>query len=92
VATLVRQLPEGAAIFASLGSDAEWTTEAHLLANLYDAYLQSHSAEGKTPPKLPRPGDAARADASAAKLASEAQKWQDRQRERERARVVTDGD
>jgi len=88
-AVLAVNLPAGARIWAALGSDLAWSTEAHMLANSLDllagANWQRGGGEGAKPPPVPRPGDEQRTKGRNAAMAAQAAAFRDRQRAREDA-------
>jgi len=86
-AVLAMSLPAGARVWAALGSDAAWTAETHMLANVGDvlagANWQRGGGQGPRPDPIPRPGDEQRAKGRAAAMTAQAAAFRARQRARE---------
>lgn len=86
-AVLAMQLPAGARVWAAVGSDAAWTAETHMLANVGDVLVganwQRGGGEGPKPTPVPRPGDERRASGRTAAMRAQAAAFRSRQRARE---------
>jgi hypothetical protein len=82
-------LPTGAATWVAVGLDAAWSSEAHLVASLFDAVQignwQRAAGKGPKPKAAPRPGDTLRAELRGAAIEKRAQAFIARQEARARA-------
>ena len=78
-------LPPGAALWRSLGTDNLWTPEAHLLAATVDllagANWQRGDGKGPRPKPVERPSDTAEREASAERHAARAAAFLARQKD-----------
>jgi hypothetical protein len=80
---LANQLPQGAQTFLSLGSDASWSNETHLLALVVDTlnagnWQRAGDANAARPVPLLRPSGAAAQEAAHERLLDRARRFRER--------------
>ena len=84
-AVLAMNLPAGAQTWVAAGSDAAWSSEAHLTAAVFDAvnvgnWQRTGDKNAKKPQPAPRPSDARRSAATADRNEIRARAFQERQK------------
>lgn len=86
---LALKLPMGSVTWVEAGTDAAWTAETHMLANVIDALAganwQRGGGKGKAPTPVERPSDAKKSAEKRERAFERAAKFSARQREKSTA-------